>query len=107
MQSYVEKQDAFGHYRLVCFNSTEEAYDACQCDETITDGDVIVVASECVVGLAWTWPVAITQDYGSFHLVKNKISTLENDGKQVFSSVQIDRAFFTAYELGFPVRSCR
>ena len=49
------------------FGSTEEAYNACQCDETIVDGDLLVVPREKIVGLAWTWPLAITTNYGEFH----------------------------------------
>ena len=51
------------------FESTAEAYDACQCDDTIRTGDVLIVAPEGVVGIAGTWPVAVTQAHGEFHRV--------------------------------------
>lgn len=50
------------------FNSTREAYAACQCDENVKDGDVLVIRSERVVGVAETWPVAVTAEYGELHL---------------------------------------
>ncbi len=52
------------------FDSTGEAYDACQCDDTINTGDVLVIESEQVVGVAHTWPVAITRNNGVLHQLK-------------------------------------
>ena len=49
------------------FDSTGDAYDACQCDENVTRGDILYIPSENVVGLADTWPVAITKEYGQLH----------------------------------------
>ena len=49
------------------FDSTAEAYDACQCDEDIKRGDLLVIESEGVVGVADTWPYAITEAHGELH----------------------------------------
>lgn len=50
------------------FESSGDAYDATQTDETINDGDVLVVESERVVGfLVKAWPVAVTPEHGAFH----------------------------------------
>lgn len=50
------------------FRSTGQAYDALQCDDTIRNGDVLVVRSERVIGIALeAWPVAITPEHGAFH----------------------------------------
>lgn len=49
------------------FDSTGEAYDACQCDESIKNGDILHVPSEGVVGVADTWPVAVTIAFGKLH----------------------------------------
>lgn len=54
--------------RIHTFDSTQEAYDACQCDESIKDGDILLIPSEGVVGLAGTWPVAVTVKYGELHM---------------------------------------
>jgi hypothetical protein len=45
------------------FDSTGDAYDASQTDESISNGDVLVVESERVVGvLVDAWPVAVTPE---------------------------------------------
>jgi hypothetical protein len=59
------------------FESTGEAYDACQCDENIKNGDVLVIESEGVVGVADTWPFAITEAHGALHSF-TKGTTIEN-----------------------------
>lgn len=54
------------------FESTVEAYDACQyrdrqyCEinglpeeDVVRNGDILVIASEAVIGIADTWPIAI------------------------------------------------
>jgi hypothetical protein len=53
------------------FRSTGRAYDACQCDDSIKDGDVLVVEAEQVVGVANTWPVAVTRRVGQLHAIKS------------------------------------
>lgn len=50
------------------FDTSGEAYDACQCDENINQGDLLYIPSEGIVGLADTWPIAITKECGAFHL---------------------------------------
>ncbi|WNI17675.1 hypothetical protein [Actinacidiphila sp. ITFR-21] len=50
------------------FYSTGEAYGACQCREDIRDGDVLVIEREKVVGIAETWPFALTARFGDLHL---------------------------------------
>lgn len=50
------------------FDDTGDAYDSTQCDDSIKDGDVIVVESEGVVGvLIQAWPVAVTEKHGDLH----------------------------------------
>lgn len=49
------------------FDTTDDAYDACQTDETIRDGDVLVIPGERVVGIACTWPFACTTERGALH----------------------------------------
>jgi hypothetical protein len=49
------------------FRSTGEAYDATQMREDIVFGDVLIIESERVVGLADTWPVSVTKDAGKLH----------------------------------------
>ena len=54
-------------YSVHWFESSGRAYDACQCSDAIKDGDVLVVESERVVGIAHTWPVAVTVANGELH----------------------------------------
>ena len=52
------------------FETTGDAYDACQCDEKITNGDLLVIVPEKVVGIADTWPIAVTENHGVLHRPK-------------------------------------
>jgi hypothetical protein len=65
------------------FESTGNAYDACQCDEDIKNGDILVIASEGVIGIADTWPFAVTAEAGSLHTVKEGVEMehLKETGK--------------------------
>jgi hypothetical protein len=50
------------------FDSTGEAYDTTQTDDSINDGDVLLIPSEDVAGFLFkAWPVAITPEHGAFH----------------------------------------
>lgn len=49
------------------FPSTSAAYDACQCDDRVATGDVLLVESEQVAGVAHTWPFAVTAQAGQLH----------------------------------------
>ena len=55
------------HLYIWTFDSTGEAYDACQESDTIMRGDILLVAGERVIGIADTWPVAITKRSGKLH----------------------------------------
>ena len=58
---------AFTARRHHAFASTGNAYDAVQCDEAISTGDTLVVLTEEVVGVAMTWPFAVTETCGKLH----------------------------------------
>lgn len=83
------------------FPSTAAAYSAAQGDAAVEKGATLVVVSEGVVGLAWSWPVAVTVALGEFHgavgdadaLIKSAGLTLE----QVRDAVDVADAH------GFPV----
>lgn len=59
------------------FDTTADAYDACQCDEYITMGDILLIASERVVGIAATWPMAVTPNAGALHTIDSNLSDAE------------------------------
>ncbi|RWM86479.1 MAG: hypothetical protein EOR84_30670 [Mesorhizobium sp.] len=92
------------------FDSTGEAYDATQCDENIKNGDVLVIEPEQVVGLADTWPVAVTKNAGHLHsLSDGNFETYnhefgENAGKRVFTDQQIRAAKAVAKHWGYELQ---
>jgi hypothetical protein len=49
------------------FASSGLAYDATQCDDAVKTGDILVIESEGVVGVAHTWPFAVTEKHGDLH----------------------------------------
>ncbi len=60
---------SFSAWRIHAFASTGNAYDAVQTDETIAAGDTLLILEEGVVGVAMTWPFAITAEVGKLHAV--------------------------------------
>jgi hypothetical protein len=83
------------------FDSTSDAYDAVQCDETIRNGDVLVIENERVIGLAWTWPVAVTVEHGALHTVNgNGVSVIKD---ATWTVEQIKAAIAAADERGLKV----
>lgn len=91
------------------FSSTGRAYDACQGDE-IKNGDILLIPSEKVVGLAWTWPVAVTVEYGALHIPKreedeDEITTHQNLVRAAgWSEESIVNALALARSNGWEVR---
>ena len=84
------------------FESTGEGYDALQCDENIKDGDILIVPSEKVVGIAVeAWPVAITAERGEFAqlLPGRDWSALRNGGDPKDYSLSFRLAQSLALEL--------
>ena len=50
------------------FRTSRDAYDACQCSDQIKDGDFLLIRSEGVLGVADTWPWAISAQAGLLHI---------------------------------------
>jgi hypothetical protein len=86
------------------FESSGDAYDATQCDDSIKCGDPLIVRAEAIVGLAWTWPVAVTESSGELHSIVSDpayIAAVIADAG--WTPAQISDAVSKADELGFPV----
>lgn len=81
------------------FQSTAAAYDAAMSSDDVETGDVLVIPSERVVGLADTWPVAVTVEGGELHHVRDGM-TLEAYG---FTAERVVAAEVIATSLGFPL----
>ncbi|HBO6962740.1 TPA: hypothetical protein L4936_001601 [Pseudomonas aeruginosa] len=83
------------------FISTSAAYDATQCDQTVEKGHALHVIAEKVVGLAWTWPVAITLEAGALHCMGDTPDTVISDAG--WTTEQIKHAVALADQRGYPV----
>ncbi|WP_405775892.1 hypothetical protein [Streptomyces sp. NBC_01538] len=81
------------------FYSTGEAYGAVQCREEIHDGDVLVIEREKVVGIAETWPFALTEAFGELHMLKPDFRTYK-DGAYAASIPVAERE---AARIGVPL----
>ncbi|EPG9350439.1 hypothetical protein ACKU3Z_031810 [Pseudomonas aeruginosa] len=83
------------------FNSTGDAYDATQCDEDVLGGHALLVLEEGVVGLSWTWPVAVTTASGELHEMGDDPAKVIADAG--WTIPQIQHAVALADEHQFPV----
>lgn len=80
------------------FATTDMAYDACMCDEDIHNGDILLIKSEGVVGIADTWPFAVTLRSGELHNIPTR------SGKIVAAATpSLIQAQELAASLGFPL----
>lgn len=73
--------------RVFQVDSTKEAYDMSQ-DGRAKNGDIFVVPSEEVIGISWTWPVAITEAHGELHTI-NPDFTVEGILEDFLDSVDM------------------
>ncbi|WP_292052574.1 hypothetical protein [Mesorhizobium sp.] len=97
--------------RIHFFDSTGDAYDMTQCDENIKNGDTLVIVDEKVVGLADTWPVAVTKNAGHLHILGDGTFETylhqfgEAAGQRVFTDDQIKVARAIASAWGFELQT--
>lgn len=83
------------------FSSTGDAYDATQCDDDVLTGHTLLVLQEGVVGLSWTWPVAVTVISGNLHQMGDNPATVITDAG--WETSQIQHAVAVADEHNLPV----
>lgn len=83
------------------FRSTRAAYDASQ--TTAETGTVMVIESEKVIGISWTWPIAITEEPGKLHVVDptGKVADLLHDAQ--ISWADLKEAFNEATRRQYPI----
>lgn len=82
------------------FETTSDAYGACQCDENIHDGDLLVIKEEQVVGVADTWPIAVTKVSGELHnIIPGHVDSFLITNPKFVEPINAARA--KAIELGF------
>ena len=97
---------AFIARRHHAFETTGNAYDAVQTDETIRTGDTLVVLAEQVVGIAITWPFAVTAEAGKLHAVKTPepgepLTRIASEPG--VTEADMDHAIALAAAFGFPL----
>ena len=90
--------------RIHIFNDTGIAYNFAMSQDEIHTGDILLAIDEKVVGLAYTWPVAITEEHGEFHHATVGIDDLYDNDARVFSDEQIKFATDLAIKLGYPLQ---
>lgn len=76
------------------FLDSGSGYDATQTDDRITDGDVLVVKSEGVVGILYdvAYPVAITAAVGQFGAFRDDALPKESYAGQIEKAIAIATA---------------
>ena len=95
---------AFVPRRHHAFDTTGNAYDATQTDPAIATGDTLVVLDERVIGIAMTWPFAITTESGNLHAVEAPKSpeTLEQFATKLgVPAASVTHAHALALALGY------
>jgi hypothetical protein len=80
------------------FYTTGEAYDACQCWDDVNVGDILIIKGEEVVGIADTWPVAVTVKHGELHTPTDEFKWDSDGGKPY---IHVDLAFDIAKAFGW------
>lgn len=80
------------------FSDTGSAYDACQCRDDIKSGDILIIREEGVIGIAGTWPFAITMAHGNLHQPINEAGLLKLCEEH---GADLNRAIKIAQEEGF------
>ena len=96
---------AFVPYRIHVFETSGNAYDAVQTDDRIATGDLLLIMDEAVVGVAMTWPFAVTAEPGHLHQVAPKAGDTFD---QLATSLGVEpasmlRAVTLARKLGFAI----
>ena len=75
------------------FEDTGEAYDACQCNDDMKDGDTLI-CGDTVVGIVGTWPVAVTKTCGKLH------QFTDPSAEQLRATIGVLQAIKVADDLG-------
>lgn len=97
---------AFAARRHHASATSGNAYDATQTDERVSTGDTLIVLAEQVVGVACTWPFAVTAIAGALHQVNAPAPSDALASVAAGLGVQTDdlrHAAVIASALGFPI----
>ena len=80
--------------RVRNFKSTGSAYDSVQTSDVIKKGDILVIKSEKVVGIADTWPFAVTVKHGDLHgLKEGYITSLQKEFPSIPEAIELAKSY--------------
>ena len=96
-------------HKAFTFATSGDAYNATQCLDLLAGNGHALVCADGVIGLSYTWPVAVTADPGNLHVYDGTdLSGLLDQygaeaGKPVFSRAAIIQACAFAIANGQPL----
>ncbi|MBF6615481.1 MAG: hypothetical protein ITG07_02025 [Candidimonas sp.] len=91
--------DIGGDTPIHYFNTTGDAYDAA--NTWLEHGSVICVPNENVIGLSWTWPIAVSAEAGELHHIESgKYEGVLGDAKFPAESLQLAISLTAVCEAG-------
>lgn len=79
------------------FDTTGEAYDATQYRNDIKVGDLLIIESERVIGVAYTWPIAVTAKHGNLHNIAMS-STIQDVAQGEKQAEALVKGYFEAQQ---------
>jgi len=96
---------AFEPFRIHAFATSGNAYDGVQTDERIATSNLLLVLDEAIVGIAMTWPFAVTAEAGNLHQIAAKPGeTCKHLATSLgVEAAAIGRAIALARKLGFEI----
>jgi hypothetical protein len=83
------------------FKTSAQAYNETMTSDEIAVGDILIIKSEQIVGLADAWPIAVTVEHGELHQVADGKNLVDCDFD--FTVEQIETAKQIARDLGFGI----
>ena len=89
--------------RVWTFDSSADAYDMTQCDDDLKTGDVLLIPSEKVVGVADVYPMAVTKNAGHLHGLKDGFRhedcfACDISADYINKALKVARGLATSYE---------
>lgn len=85
------------------FDSTGQAYGATQTQDWVRNGTVLVIPNERVIGVAHTWPVAVTEAAGELHKLDPALGELSLAELEQTLGYPLQPAIDEALSRGYPL----
>lgn len=89
------------------FTDTDTAYTRAQCSDEVRDGDVLLIASEGVIGVLTNGhPVALTEEHGELHPMVHRYRIREMNGGRYVASADLAELAAELMGLSLQPRHC-